>query len=520
MTRLESGIDPSIPSLALRGLSKDFAGLPALQGVDMTIAPGEIRALVGANGSGKSTLIKILTGYYRPTSVELLTVGGVDVSGGSTQESYASGCRAVHQALALVENQSIADNFALGAGYPTRSGTISRRRLGQQVEAALDRVGLTHLDPSTVVSQLPMASRTGVALARALRRDDESPARLVILDEPTATLPEDEVQLLLDMVLRIAESGIGVLYVSHRLDELQSIASTVTVLRDGQVMLDRAWGSTSRGDLATAMLGQDVVGVTHDVTASASEQVPAVLAATDVRSAGLKSVSLEARPGEIVGVAGITGSGREVLMPVLFGATDRSGTVSVGGSPVPASRPDISVRRGLAYVPADRAQSAVLHGLTTAENFVISDVRRFWRFPAIRRGEERREVRSWFARLGVRPSHAAGLPLDLLSGGNQQKVVVGRNLRTDPRVLLLDEPTQGVDVHARADIHREIVTAAEQGMAVLISSTDVDELAALCDRVVVLRDGRVATVLHRPDVTKSSIQGASLAHPTGSAGAA
>jgi ribose transport system ATP-binding protein len=499
--------------LVLRDLRKDFAGVPALRGVDMVIAPGEIRALVGANGSGKSTLIKILTGYYRPSSVSQLNLGGVEVRCKSVQESYDHGCRAVHQDLALVENQSVADNFAFGAGYPTRSGTVSRRKLRAQVEVALDRVGLAHLDPSTPIAQLPLSSRTGVALARALRHDDDAPARLVILDEPTATLPEDEVHSLLSMVARVADSGIGVLYVSHRLDELYSIATTVTVLRDGRVTLDQPWGAISRSGLASAMLGEDVVAVTHGGQSDRLMAEEPLLEAQRVSADGVDDVSFEVRPGEILGVAGITGSGREALLPVLFGATTRrSGIVNVSGLAVPPGRPSASVRRGVSYVPGDRKEAGVLHGLSAAQNLVISDLREFWRFPVIRRRRERREVASWFSRLRVRPGHASTLPLDLLSGGNQQKVIVGRSLRTHPRVLLLDEPTQGVDVHARADVHREIVAAAGEGVAVIVSSTDVDELVALSDRVLVMRDGRVAATLQRGRITKAAVHDAALAH--------
>lgn len=499
--------------LVLRDLSKDFAGVAALRGVDMTIAPGEIRALVGANGSGKSTLIKILTGHYRPSSVTQLSLGGAEVSGRSAQESYEHGCRAVHQDLALVENQSVADNFALGAGYPTRSGTVSRRRLYAQVEAALERVGLAHLDPGTLIGELPLSNRTGIALARALRRDDDAPARLVILDEPTATLPDDEVQSLLSMVAKVAQSGIGVLYVSHRLDELYSIATTVTVLRDGIVTLDRPWGSISRGELVSAMLGDDVAAVTHEAPPVSSGGKQPLLEVQGLSSDGLTGVDLKVRSGEIVGIAGITGSGREVLLPALFGATPlRTGSVNVDGSAVPPGRPAASVRLGVGYVPADRKQAGVLHGLSAAHNLVISDLRAFWRFPLIRRGRERREVKSWFSRLRVRPDHASTLPLDLLSGGNQQKVIVGRSLRTRPRVLLLDEPTQGVDVHARADLHNEIFEAAEGGVAVVVSSTDIDELVTLCDRVLVMRDGRIAATLSRGRLTKAAIQDAALAH--------
>jgi ribose transport system ATP-binding protein len=499
------------PALAVRGLSKTFAGTVALRSVDFDVNPGEVLALLGENGSGKSTVIKILSGYHQPDTGSEVFVSGRALEFGSPEVSYRHGCRFVHQDLGLIETSSIADNLALIAGFPTRLGTVRRQALFESAERDLFRLGL-ELDPARPVGSLSPAERTGVAVARALHEDPETPVRLLVLDEPTATLPDREVERLLSIVRSVAARGVGVLYVTHRLDEVFDIAQRITVLRDGRRVATVPVSQIDRHGLVTLLVGSEL-----DEARAASDELPPeqnqpLLVASEVHGQHLAGVSLEIRPGDVVGIAGITGSGREGLLAALFGAQPiTSGRVSVGGVALPPHKPSRTMRAGVAYLPADRKALGCFLDLTTRENISISDLRRHWRWPMLSRRAEGIETRGWIDRLDIRPSVAAKMPMATLSGGNQQKVLFAKWLRRKPRVLLLDEPTQGVDVGAKADLHLEILRAARAGAAVAISSSDTDELAALCHRVVVLNEGRVAAQLTGANVTAAEISRACLA---------
>lgn len=499
------------PALAVRGLSKTFVSVAALTSVDLEIEAGEVHALLGENGSGKSTVIKILAGYHQPDPGAEVRVGGQSLALGSADEAYARGCRFVHQDLGLIDSISIADNLALVAGFPTRGGTVLRSELRAAARRDLARVGLD-LDPRRLVATLSPAERTGVAVARALREDPATEVRLLVLDEPTATLPDREVERLLQIVRTVAAAGVGVLYVTHRLDEVFQVADTVTVLRDGHRVDSVPIRSLDRPGLITMLIGSELEEI-HAVSAALPpEQHEPLLVARNVHGENLAGVSLELRPGDVVGVAGITGSGRETLLAALFGAAARyAGDVSVSGRPLRPNSPSASMRAGLAYIPAERKLLGSFQEMTTRENVSISDLRRLWRWPAISRRRERAEVADWVERLDVRPRSAASLPLASLSGGNQQKVVFAKWLRRTPRVLLVNEPTQGVDVGAKAELHLELLRAARDGAAVAVSSSDTDELAALCHHIVILQNGRIVDHLTGARVNAVDITRACLA---------
>jgi ribose transport system ATP-binding protein len=498
------------PALAVRGVSKTFFGNPAVTSFDLTIAAGEVHALLGENGSGKSTVIKILSGYHRPDNGSEILINGEVLEPGSPDSSYALGARFVHQELGLIQSLSIADNLALMAGFPCRLGTVRQSELRRAARRDLARVGLD-LDPEAKVGTFSPAERTGVAVARALRDDPVAPVALLVLDEPTATLPEAEAERLLAIVRTVASTGVGVLYVTHRLDEVFQVASTLTVLRDGIRQAQVPVSAVDRAEIIALLVGSG-----FDDLHTAAGQLPAehaepVLVADRISGGPIDDVSLEARPGDVLGIAGITGSGRESLLAMLFGAQPRqSGTVLIDGTPLAAFRPDLSMRAGLAFLPADRKTQGGFHGLTTRENISIGDLRPFWRWPILSRRREQAEARHWIERLSIRPGSAAEAPLATLSGGNQQKALFAKWLRRGPRLLLLDEPTQGVDIGAKAELHNELLRVARQGAGIVVSSSDTDELAALCHRVLVLREGRVAAFLAGSQVTPKSISRACL----------
>ncbi|WP_322754226.1 sugar ABC transporter ATP-binding protein [Frankia sp. Cas3] len=505
----EGGATAPRPVLRVRGLTKSFAGTVALSDFDLDIEPGEVHALVGENGSGKSTVIKILAGYHRPDPGGEVEIDGLPLPFGSAHAAHEMGARFVHQDLGLVLQLSVVDNLYLNSGFACRFGTIREADTRRRATALLRRVGV-QVDPRTPVAALSLAQRTGVAVARALEGEDDHQVKLLVLDEPTATLPENEVHQLLDMVRRVAAHGVAVLYVSHRLDEIFQVADNVTVLRDGHLVTTVPVSSLDKRRLITLLVGDELGELPTPEPRGTDGVVPA-LSVRGLRGPGVRGVTFDARPGEIIGFAGITGSGRESLLGTVFGALPRlAGIVEASGRPLPPYDPRAAIAAGLAYLPPDRKVSGAMMDLSARENLSISDLRQFWRGLLLRRGEERAEARQWFERLSVRPAGATERPLANFSGGNQQKVLFAKWLRLHPKVFMLDEPTQGVDVGAKGELHRQLLAAAAGGSTILVSSSDLEELVALCHRVLVLRTGRVVAELHRSSVTTANISHACL----------
>jgi ribose transport system ATP-binding protein len=500
-----------VPATEVERISMSFPGTLALDSLSLSIAPGEIHALLGENGSGKSTFIKILSGYHRPDPGGRIMVGGLELPPGSPRTSYAAGLRFVHQNLGLVESESVLDNLSYNTGYPTRMATVAGREARRRCRAALVKAGLD-LDPGTQVADLSPAQRTGVAVARALRSDDGAAIALIVLDEPTATLPDDEVRRLHAMVRTVAAAGTGVLYVTHRLDEIFGFADIVTVLRDGRKIVTAAVRGLDHRTLLHYLVGTEFEDIQRRPARSPeSSELQPMVTVDGLQSRTITGVSFMVRPGEVVGIAGITGSGREELCSCLFGGTPRlSGEVLIDGQRVAPSRPDLAMRLGAAYVPADRAAAGAILPLTARENLTLARLHAYVVMATVRRKLEQRSVAEWFERLQVRPRDAGEMALGNFSGGNQQKVIYGKWLNLSPRLLLLDEPTQGVDVGAKAILHQQLIDAAADGAAVVVSSSDADELAALCQRVLVLRGGRIAAMLCDGDVTVPQISAASL----------
>jgi ribose transport system ATP-binding protein len=333
----------------------------------------------------------------------------------------------------------------------------------------------------------------------------------VVLDEPTATLPENEVRHLLQIVRRVAETGVGVLYVTHRLDEVFEVADNVTVFRDGLRVATQPTSTLNRRSLINLLIGSELEEIHAESEHLHSEHGDPILHVRDLVSGPVAGVSLEVRPGDVLGIAGITGSGRETLLPAIFGAQPREGgTITVNGNDLKAQRPDLAMGMGLAYLPPDRKIQGGIMEFTARENMVISDLKPFWHGLRLRGRQEVAETKKWFQRLGVRPVDGVNLRLSAFSGGNQQKVLFGKWLRRTPLILLLDEPTQGVDVGAKAELHRQLLAAAEAGAGLVISTSDLDELVALSHRVLVLRDGRIVADLRGEAVTVANVARESL----------
>jgi ribose transport system ATP-binding protein len=495
-------------------VSMSFFGTTALDAVDFQVRAGEVHALAGHNGSGKSTLIKVLAGAYKPEPGSLVTIGGEELTLASPHESARLGLRFVHQNLALVDTLSVAENIALGSGYLRRpGGSIDWRLQRRLAREEVTQLGYD-IDPRTPVGSLPATERTAVAVARALMRLPGQPEpRLVVLDEVTATMPEVEIQRLMQLIRRLKKRDIAVIYVSHHLEEVLEISDRVTVLRDGVRVL-----STTAGTLTVDRLTDEVVGTTQwsdrvrePLALQADPDQPA-LATLEVRGLGgptLVDLTFTARPGRIVGIAGITGSGRDEVAELLIGASPRRGSVRLGNADLPPGRPEAAVAAGMALVPANRLIHGVVPVQTIRENMSLSALLKRPRWRRFGQADERRTVADWLQRLEIRGATVDG-DIMVLSGGNQQKAVLARCLMVQPKALVLDEPTQGVDVGAAAQIHA-IVKDVSRTSSVVVCSSDNYELAELCTEVIVLRRGRVVGHLKGDEVSESTLDRLELA---------
>jgi ribose transport system ATP-binding protein len=505
-----SGPRTAAPALSLDGLTKQFGQTVVLNDVSLTVEPGEVHALVGSNGSGKSTLVKVITGVYSPTTLRALRIAGEDARVPITRKELERlGVRVVHQSLGLVDSLSVVDNVALAEGYCTFEGaSISWRKTRALVAETLDRLGVdAPLDAP--ISALPAWQQVAVAAARVFHGDVGS-TRLVLLDEVTAAMPRDEVSKLFDLIARLTAGNVGVLYVTHRFEEIFALAHRATVIRDGRVV-----GTHPVSELSKEMLVSALTGAVHVEDSPAETAVEAArlrqplqdtvaLEAVGCAGALLRDFHLTVGRGEIVGVTGRAGSGKSELGRLLYGLQRLSaGQVRYGGYEGPL-QPARLIAAGVAYVPPDRKRQGILSGATLQENLTLPSLRQFGTFRLSRRRER------WFAegaieKYGITPD-APEIKIDALSGGNQQKSILSRWMLRRPSVVILDEPTEGVDVPARNAIYHSIREASAAGTAVLVLSSSVEEIVELCDRAVVLDEGRLSVELDRSelDVTRLS----------------
>lgn len=478
-------------ALRVDHLSKTFPGTRALQDVTLDVAPGEVHALLGGNGSGKSTLIKILAGVYHADPGGTIELGGVatPVERWSSEAAKQAGLHFVHQNPGVFLDLTVAENLAIGRGFPRGPlGTIRWKQMHRRTEELLERFHIKAL-PQLPVGALRPADRTMVAIARALQDQEDASEGVLVLDEPTTALPSQEVDLLLDKLRQYAAGGQTIIYVTHRLNEVLEIADRISVLRDG-----RHVGTVPAEGMDEAKLVEFIVGRALDNVFPPMPEVKDDERALEVRhlSGGpLSDVNLTLRRGEVLGIAGLLGSGRTELLRMLFGAYPvRDGEILLDGAPTRFSSPADAMRAGVAYVPEDRAADAAFLDMTVRENVTAGQIGAYFRTGFLRHGEERKAARSSIFEFMVKtPSDT--VPLATLSGGNQQKVILARWLRRKPRLLLLDEPTQGVDVNARAEIYTLVREAVQAGASVLLVTSDFEELARVADRAVVLGEGRV-----------------------------
>jgi rhamnose transport system ATP-binding protein len=494
--------------LRLTGIGKSFSGVRALDSVSFDLNAGEVHALVGENGAGKSTLIKVITGAHRPDEGTIEVLGRV-VEENDPVRSRDVGIAAIYQQPALFPDLTVAENIALGlepGGPWRRIRWGDRRRRARQL---LVRIGAA-IDPDIEVRRLTMPEQQLVEIARALGAD----ARILIMDEPTASLGEQEVEHLFGVVRELKGHGVGTIYISHRLEELPQVADRVTALRDGRLVGTRPMAEVDRSELIRMMVGRSLSAVFPKVEVEPGE---VVLEAEGIgcRESGVRDVSLSVRSGEILGLAGLVGAGRTEAARILFGLTPAdSGTIRVLGKAVAIDSPGDAVALGIGYVPEDRRRYGIIPPMSVADNATLATLGAISSGGLLDRDRARALASAMTAKMGVK-TPSIDTPVGDLSGGNQQKVALARWLATDPRVLILDEPTQGIDVGAKAEIHRLMGELARKGLAIIMISSELPEILGMSDRIAVMCGGRIVGTLDRDRATQEEVLHLALGHEAG-----
>ncbi len=477
------------PLLALRQLVKNYGGVRALRGVDFDLQAGEVHALLGENGAGKSTLIKVVTGAHQPNG-GTITLAGQLVADLTPAAARALGIACIYQQPALFPDLTVAENLALRLEATAASARIDWTGRRARAEELLARIG-AEISPAAEVRALSMPEQQLVEIACALG----SGARIVIMDEPTASLTQKEQHLLFAVVRDLRKNGVGVIYISHRLEEIFALADRVTVLRDGQSVGTHAVGGIDEAGLIRLMVGREVAHIYPAAESAPGHEVALSLRAVGCRASGVNNVSFDVRAGEIFGLAGLVGAGRTELARTLFGLTPAdAGEITLNGQRLTLRSPQDAVAHGIAYVPEDRRRHGVVLELPIAHNMTMAIHHRLFPTTWLRFGPERALALDFIRDLAVKCSGPEA-PGGSLSGGNQQKVSLARWLATKPKLLILDEPTQGVDVGAKSEIHKIVRRLAKEGFAVILISSDLPEVIGMSDRIGVMGGGTLRAIL-------------------------
>lgn len=492
---------PAMPALQISGISKSFPGVLALDNVDLDLFSGQVHALAGENGAGKSSLIKVLCGAYPPDGGTML-LGGENYSPHSPFDAIGRGIRVVHQELLMLEQLTVAENLLFESLPRTRWGLIDRTELNRRASELLNRVGLDDVSPNQIVHGLGMAQRQLIEIAKAL----SGSSQIVIMDEPTATLTSRETQRLFDIIAQLRDSGVALLFVSHHLQELFEICDSVTVLRNGRKVSTQPIGDTTPRDLVRMMVGREVVDATP--RASLSTQREEALRVEGLRFNGQPpgmSIDFAVGKGEILGVAGLVGSGRTETMRALFGADPlQAGRIFREGRPIKVNGPADALAEGICLVTEDRKDEGLLLDMSIRENLSLARLGACSSAGWLLHSAEVAAANEMAKTLQIRLT-SIEQPPRTLSGGNQQKVVLGKWLLCEPSVLILDEPTRGVDVGAKAEIHRLLQKIGDAGKALIVVSSDLPELMQIADRIIVLSRGKIAGEVAREEFDESRI---------------
>ncbi|HYO30513.1 MAG TPA: sugar ABC transporter ATP-binding protein [Thermomicrobiales bacterium] len=502
------------PLLAMDGVVKTFPGVLALDGASLRVGRGEIHAVVGQNGAGKSTLMKILNGAYRRDGGSV-TFDGKPVDFASTQEAQLAGVSTIFQEINLVPYRSVAENVFMGR-EPRRFGLIDWGRMNREAREILRRIGIS-VDPRRPLGELNIALQQMVAIGRAVSFD----TKLVIMDEPTSSLDEREVETLFGVIRELKARGVSVIFITHRLDELYAVCDRVTIMRDGTTVADRPMAEVAKLDLVALMLGKEVGEVSRSGATGFGRRVgqadgtPVVELTNVARAPRLHDADISVRPGEIVGLAGLLGSGRSEVARIVFGAdAPEGGEVRVNGQPARLRSPRDAIEAGFGFTAEDRKADGIVPYMSVRENLTLAALPTLSRNGVVDRKKQDEIVDRFIKRLGIKTA-GPEQKIRELSGGNQQKVLLARWLCLNPKLLLLDEPTRGIDVGAKAEIQGLIDELADAGLGVLMISSEIEEITEGSDRVVVLRDGRTVAEFGRDRITQDAVM-AAMANGEGS----
>jgi len=484
------------PALRVQGARKAFGGVQALAGVDLTLFAGEIHALLGENGAGKSTLLKSLAGVHRLDAGDVV-VAGAAFEQGSTRKSQDQGIAVIYQEPSLFPDLSLAENVFIGR-QPLSGGRVDWSAMSKSARELFDRLGV-QLDPNRRARGLSIADQQIVEIAKAL----STSANIIVMDEPTAALSSAEVDRLFGVARRLRDGGAAVVFVSHRLDEVFALCDRVTIMRDGATVHTCGIGEIDTAQVVRWMVGRELTEMFPKVPAEIGD---VVLSVRGLTCAGqFEDITFDVRAGEIVGLAGLVGSGRSEVVRAIFGIDAyESGSVQFLGHALPAHDPSAAMDRGVALVPEDRRLEGLFMPSSIARNVAMTRLRQLSRKGLLRSRSERELAADWAARMQVKFSSLED-PVQQLSGGNQQKVVLGKWLATDPRLLIVDEPTRGIDVGTKAEVHRLLSTEAAKGMAVLMISSELPEVLGMADRIIVMREGRITGEFPREEATQERI---------------
>lgn len=510
----DSHVDAEL--LHMSAIHKSFGGVRALRGVDFTLRAGEVHALLGQNGAGKSTLMKVLAGVHRADSGQVIIDGTVHEFN-SPAAANAAGVAMIHQELDLVASQTVSENLFLGAELTRAPGIVNRKAMDEQSRKFLADLGIK-IDPLRLVGSLRVGEQQMVAIARVLRQN----ARIIVMDEPTSALSDSEVSTLFALIPQLKSRGIGVVFISHRMDEIERICDRGTVIRDGEVAGVFAVGQTSPNEIIRMMLGRRLDTVFPDRRALADDAPTrlevrnlTVVPGRDTSRREPHDINFSVREGEIVGLAGLLGAGRTEVLEAIFGLARKRmrGEILLDGKRVKVTSPRSAGRLGLGFVPEDRRAAGLVMPLSVGDNLVLSMVERLSRFGWRSTTSESASIDMSIQQLRIKTKSPETL-VPTLSGGNQQKVVFGRNLATKPRVLLLDDPTRGVDIGAKGEIYELLDQLASEGLAVVMASSEISELVGLCDRIMVLRNGQIVATFDGADADEENVL-AAAAHISG-----
>jgi ABC-type sugar transport system ATPase subunit len=495
------------PLLEMQRISKTSPGVKALVGVDLVVRKGEVHAVAGENGAGKSTLMKIMTGVFAADPGGRIIIDGQPIAIRDPVHARSLGISIVYQELSMVENLTVAKNIFLAREPRGRVGLIDRARMDRETAAVLDRLQLS-IDPGTPVSELSIGQKQMIEIAKAL--SDES--RLIIMDEPTASLSHHETKTLIGLIKNLRAQGIAIVYISHRLEEIVEIADRVTILRDGKTVDSLAIADVTRELLVRKMVDREISQFYGEHASTASRDVVMSVSGLSMKHAAphqahVENIDFDLHRGEVLGFFGLIGAGRTEIMEMIFGVRPYKGEIRIEGEAVVMRDSGDAISHGVGFVTEDRKSQGLVLGMSVCENFSLTHLSDYCAFDFVNKRREAENCREYVQTLGIKTSSINQRVVNL-SGGNQQKAVIAKWVARKPRILIVDEPTRGIDVGAKAEAHSLLARLAGQGVGVIVISSDLPEVLAVSDRIIVIKDGRIGGELPRPQATQERVMAA------------